>query len=78
MYTNKKGVSNSLIAVLIVVALMVVIVATIVVVDGTQKVNEKATVTSVQAQSSGLIQLNVNKPAHRTTGATAMLTLDLE
>ncbi len=75
---NKKGVSNSLIAILIVVALMVVIAATIVIVDGTQKVNQKAQVTDGKAESSGLVKLNIAAPTHKTSGSIGMVTLHVQ
>jgi len=78
MYNNTKGVSNSLIAILIVVALMVVIAATIVIVDGTQKTNQKAQIMKGPAQASGLIKLNIETPTTKTTGTTGLVTLNVE
>jgi type II secretory pathway component PulK len=78
MYNNTKGVSNSLVAILIVVALMVVIAATIVIVDGTQKANAKAQMSTGKTQSSGLIQLNIAAPTHKTSGTMGMVTLHVE
>jgi hypothetical protein len=78
MYTNNKGVSNSLIAVLIVVALMVVIAATVIVVDGAQKASEKAAITGTHQESSGLIQLKIAGPTHRSSGTTGLVTLSIE
>jgi len=78
MRANKKGVSNSLIAILIVVALMIVIAATIVIVDGTQKADQKAQIMNSKTESSGAIQLNIAAPTHKTTGTTGLITLHVE
>jgi hypothetical protein len=79
MYTNKKGVSNTVIAVLIVVALMVVVAGTILILGGTEKVNEKAApVNSIAKESGGLIQLNVVEPKVKKAGAIGLITLNVE
>lgn len=78
MYTNNRGVSNAAVGVLIVVALVIVIAGTVVILDGTQKVNQKSAPVSTEEQSSGFIQLNVAAPQHRYSGASGMITLKLE
>jgi len=78
MYTNKKGVSNAIVGILIVAALVVVIAGTILILDGTQKVNQKATPVSVAKESSGFIQLEIAGPKVKNSGAAGMITLNLQ
>jgi urocanate hydratase len=78
MYTNKKGVSNAVIGVLIVVALIIVIAGTVVILDGTQRANQKAAPVSTVETSSGLIQLEIAGPKYKHSGAAGMITLNVQ
>jgi hypothetical protein len=78
MYSNKKGTSNTLIAILIVVALMIVITGTIIIIDGTQKANQKTQTTNTIEKSSGLIELKIAGPTKKATGTTGLLTINIE
>jgi len=79
MYTHKKGVSNTIIGVLIVAALVIVIVATIAILDRTQEINQKAAPVSIAKEAaSGRIQLEIAAPTVKRSGSTGMMTLNIQ
>ncbi|MGV8087003.1 MAG: hypothetical protein ACP5N1_05200 [Candidatus Woesearchaeota archaeon] len=78
MFKNTKGVTNTTIATLVMVSLLVSIVGTWLVLE-TFQTKYVATQVDSRTQESGLVRLNIDKPAvEQSTGISGLVSINIE
>jgi hypothetical protein len=77
LFSNKKGVSNSTVTILVIVSLLVSMVGTWLVLESLQTKYVVAPVNS-KTEQSGLVQLSIDGPlAQKNMGVSGLVTLNL-
>lgn len=79
MFKNKKGVTNTTIATLVMVSLLVSIVGTWLVLETFQSKYVATPVSDSRTQESGLVHLNIDGPTEiKDTGVTGLVSIRIE